>query len=170
VAKRIAAMGRVDAIYSSPLQRALQTAQPIAARFGLPMQPLAGIIDIHYGAWQGLSPEEAATKYPRLYRLWLTQPQRAHIPGGETLPQVRRRAMAALRKVVAGHGGATIVLVSHLVVCRLLLLGVLGLPTGRFWRIAQETGTINVFEHDENGFSIVALNDAGHLRGILPQA
>ena len=161
--RHIAARWSVAAVYASPLPRALQTAAAIAVACGLTVQPLPGIVDVDYGDWQGLSPEEVAQRDPEQYRLWLSAPQRARIPGGESLPAVRRRAFAALRQVAARHDGQTIVLVSHLVICRLLLLAVLGLPTARYWRIRQDTAAINVLEYAEGQFTLVTLNDTCHL-------
>jgi probable phosphoglycerate mutase len=95
VARRLRSEGSADAVYSSPLQRGWQTAEPIAAAFGLQVQPLDGLLDIDYGQWQGLSPAEAASRYPDVFALWLNAPDRAAIPGGETLGQVRSRSVAA---------------------------------------------------------------------------
>ena len=162
-ARHIAARWSVAAVYASPLPRALQTAAAIAVACGLTVQPLPGLVDVDYGDWQGLTPEEVVQRDPEQYRLWLSAPQRARIPGGESLLAVRRRAFAALRQVAARHDGQTIVLVSHLVICRLLLLAVLGLPTARYWRIRQDTAAINVLEYAEGQFTLVTLNDTCHL-------
>ena len=162
-ARHIAARWSVAAVYASPLPRAMQTAAAIAAACNLTVQPLPGLIDVDYGAWQGLSPDEVAQSDPEQHHLWLTAPQRARIPGGESLPAARRRAFAALRQVAVHHDGQTIVLVSHLVICRLLLLAMLGLPTARYWRIRQDTAAINVVEYAEGQFTIVTLTDTCHL-------
>jgi broad specificity phosphatase PhoE len=162
-ARHIAARWSVSAVYASPLPRAMQTAAAIAATCDLTVQPLPGLVDIDYGFWQGLSPAEVAQRDPEQHRLWLTAPQRARIPGGENLPAARRRAFATLRQAAARHDGQTIVLVSHLVICRLLLLAVLGLPTARYWQIRQETAAINVIEYAEGRFTLVILNDTCHL-------
>jgi len=161
--RHIATRWSVAAVYASPLPRAMQTAAAIATACGLTVQALPGLSDVDYGFWQGLSPEEVAQRDPEQHRLWLTAPQRARIPGGESLPAARRRASAALRQVAVRHDSQTIVLVSHLVICRLLLLAVLGLPTARYWRIRQDTAAINVLEYAEGRFTLVALNDTCHL-------
>jgi len=111
------------------------------------------------------------------------------IPRGESLSEVRERAMAALEEVIARHGSQTVVLVSHQVVNKVLLCAVLGLDNSHFWHIGQENGAINVFEHGEmisclalctrgsmqiggetanhRGFVISLLNDTCHLGGGL---
>jgi len=163
-ARRILSTWNIAAVYTSPLQRAVETAQAIGQRSAVPVTKCPGLIDIDYGEWQGLTPEEVHQQYPELYSLWLTSPQRVRIPGGESLGRVRRRAMAAIREIVARHPQETVVLVSHLVVCRLLVLAMLGLPTACFWHIQQDTATINVFEHTDGRFIVKVINDTCHLR------
>ena len=86
------------------------------------------------------------------------------VPGGETLAEVRARAMSAVMEVAARHWEETVVLVSHTVVSRLILLGVLGLGNDRFWHIRQDTCALNVFEARDGDYTLVSLNDTCHLR------
>ena len=159
----VAARWSPTAIYCSPLQRAVQTAQAIGDACGLVVQPCPDLIDIDYGQWQGLTPAQAAARYPALHRAWLDAPQTVQIPGGESLAAVRARAFAALQSIIAHHPDETIVVVAHTVVNRLLLCAVLGLDNSRFWRLRQETAAINVFEWDGEDFTLVTLNDTCHL-------
>ena len=154
----------ITAVYSSPLKRAMGTAQPTAQQLGLPVQPLPGIIDINYGDWQGLSPVEVAQAYPDLYPRWLETPQRVKFPHGESLRQVRLRGMAALKDASTRHEGKVILLVAHQVVNKVLVCAMLGLGNSHFWRIQQDNACINVFEHQDGIFTTVLLNDTCHLR------
>ncbi|MCL5075779.1 MAG: histidine phosphatase family protein [Chloroflexi bacterium] len=163
VARRLRAEGSLVAVYSSPLSRSLETARPIAEMFGLAVQHLAGLIDIDYGEWQGLTPEEVAAKYAALYHCWQEKPHLAQIPGGENLGQVRQRVVAALNEAIARHPGQTIVLVSHKVICKVLLCAVLGLDDSHFWRIEQDNGAINIIEYQDGVFTIRLVNDTCHL-------
>jgi broad specificity phosphatase PhoE len=153
----------IVAVYSSPLKRAVQTAQPIAQRLGLPVQPLPGIMDINYGDWQGLSHPEVAQVYPDLYQRWLEKPHLIRFPHGESLRQVRLRGMAALKEVAARHEGQVILLVAHQVVNKVLVCAMLGLDNSHFWRIRQDNACINVFEHQDEFFTAVLINDTCHL-------
>ena len=164
--RRIAAEWQPAAVYSSPLSRAVKTAEAIAGHFGLPVQVHPSLTDIDYGEWQGLTPDEARERWPRVTDAWLNAPQVARIPGGETLDDVRDRAMEAVRALAARHEGQTIVLVGHTVVNRAILLAVLGLGNGRFWRLRQDTCAINVFEVEGDVFILALLNDTCHLRGL----
>jgi len=168
----LAARWPVTAVYASPMCRAMQTAEAIARIQGLTARPLEGLLDIDFGEWQGLSPNEVAQRYPNLYRAWLEAPHTVHFPGGESLDVVRKRVVAALDEVIARHPEQSVALVSHTVVNRVLLCAVLGLGNEHFWRLRQETCAVNVFDAEDDGtFTIALLNDTCHLHalsGYLP--
>ncbi len=81
-----------SAVFSSPLSRAVKTAEAIAKHFDLPVQIQSGLVDIDYGEWQGLSPDEVRARWPAELDAWYHQPDQAIIPDGETLAQLRRVA------------------------------------------------------------------------------
>jgi probable phosphoglycerate mutase len=155
------------AIYSSPLARAVKTAEAVAWHFGLSVQVHPGLIDIDYGEWQGLTPDEARERWPEAVDAWYNAPQTAHIPGGETLDDLRARGHKTVNELSMLHRGQTIVLVSHTVINRIILLGVLGLGNDHFWRLRQDTCAINVFDAEGGVFTIVRLNDTCHLRSRI---
>ncbi len=157
---------KVSAIYSSPLRRALTTAEILAQPFGLEVKSLVGIIDIDYGEWQGLSPEEAAAKYDSLYVKWLDSPHKVKFPGGESLAEVRERAASAVNGLIAQHPRETIVMVSHKVVCQILILTLLDLDNSHFWQIAQDVCAVNLFEVRAGIPSALSLNDTCHLKSV----
>jgi probable phosphoglycerate mutase len=159
----VAAQWQPAAIYSSPLSRALKTADAIARATGLSVKTHPGLADIDYGKWQGLTPEEARKQYPEIVDTWYLAPHLAKIPGGETLDELRTRAMKTLEELVSRHAGQTIALVGHTVINRIILLGVLGLDNDRFWHIRQEPCAINVFEAEAGDYTLVTLNDTCHL-------
>ena len=157
----------VVAVYASPLRRATQTAEAIARAHGLTAHPLEGLLDIDFGEFQGLSLDEAAQRYPAVYRAWDEAPHTVRFPGGERLDDVRNRIVAALDEVIARHPEQAVALVSHTVANRVLLCAVLGWGNDRFWRLRQETCAVNVFDAEDDGtFTIVLLNDTCHLQGL----
>jgi broad specificity phosphatase PhoE len=162
--RRVAAEWRPAAVYSSPLSRSVRTAEAIARHFDLAVQPQAGLADIDYGAWQGLTPAEVKVRWPEAFDAWHNAPQEARIPEGETLDHLRLRGMELVNDLAARHAGQTLVLVGHTVINRVILLGVLGLGSDRFWRLKQDTCAINVFEAERGDFTVVSLNDTCHLR------
>lgn len=156
----------VAAVYSSPLKRAWRTAEIIAQPLSLEVRPLEGIIDMNFGKWQGLSLDEARQQYPSLYAMWEKRPHEVQLPEGESLPQVQARALAAVSAAMGRHPADTIALVTHRVVCKLLVLGLLGLDASRFWQIEQDVATINFFDSRNGRPVAVILNDTCHLRAI----
>ncbi len=163
-ARRIASEWQLAAVYSSPLSRAMVTAKAIAASFDFSVTPLDGLADIQYGAWQGLTPEEARARWPDLMGDWYSAPATVQIPGGESLADLRQRAVTVVHKLAAQHADQTIALVSHTVVNRVILLVVLGLSNDRFWRLRQDNCALNVFEAEGGDFTLVTMNDTCHLR------
>ena len=157
---------QVSAIYSSPLHRALSTAEILARPFSLEVKLLPGIIDIDYGEWRGLSPEEATAKYGDLYSTWLNSPHQVKFPAGESLAEVRERAASAVGDLIAQHPKETIVLVSHKVVCQILILSLLGLDNSHFWEITQDVCAVNLFEVRGGVSSALSLNDTCHLKPL----
>jgi broad specificity phosphatase PhoE len=153
----------ISAIYASPLQRAVETAEPTARRLGLTVQPLEGIIDINYGDWQERPHSEVARLYPALYRKWLQEPHLVWPPGGESLEEVRDRAMAALHQVTARHQDQTILVAAHQVVNKVLVCAMLELDNSHFWRIKQDNGCLNIFDYHEGVFIALLINDTCHL-------
>jgi probable phosphoglycerate mutase len=161
--QRVAEEWQPVAVYSSPLSRAVKTAGAIAQHFGLSVQIHNGLTDIDYGQWQGLTPDEAKERWPEIHHAWYNLPHTACIPGGETLDDLQARGMAAVNELATQHAEQTVVLVGHTVINRVILLGVLGLGHDRFWRLKQDTCAINVFETENNDFTLVSLNDTCHL-------
>jgi phosphoserine phosphatase len=156
----------IDAAYSSPLSRAAETAEEIARHHGLTVQELEGLTDLDYGDWQGLPLEEVKKKYPDLYRQWESMPEAVRFPNGETLEEVRVRALAAVDEVLQRHPHGNILLVAHRVVNKVLIAAFVGLNNSDFWRIGQDTAAINRFERVGSIWNIITVNDTCHLRSI----
>lgn len=164
--RRIADEWQPAAIYAGPLSRTMRTAEAIGGCCQLAVTLEQRLIDIDYGEWQGLSPDDVRERWPEALSAWYNAPHLARIPGGETLENLRLRTISAVHELAARHHDQTIVLVSHTVVNRIILLGVLGLGNERFWRLRQDTCAINVFEVEDRTFTLVTMNDTCHLRSI----
>jgi len=156
----------ISAIYTSPLKRAVDTANILSKHIGVPVQILGGLIDIDYGGWQGLSPREAVKQDSELYTKWLKRPHEVRFPDGESLGDVRARAVAAVEELVPKHNNETVILVSHKVVGQVLLCAILGLDDSHFWQITQDVCAVNIFEIKDDMATITLLNDTCHLEGL----
>jgi probable phosphoglycerate mutase len=157
---------KIDAIYSSPLSRAWQTAQKIAHFHHLDVQLLEGLIDMSFGDWEGHAHQEIKEMDPETYRIWRDEPHRVRLPGGETLDDVRERAMGSLEDVVKLHPEQTLILVSHRVVNKVILCGILGLDNSHFWQITQDTTAINLIQYKKGKYILSFMNEACHLKSI----
>jgi len=156
---------RVDSVYSSPLSRAVETAEAIARSQDKEVLISDDLIDIDFGRWQGASHEVVKERYEGLYRQWVDTPHLVRFPGGESLEDVRERALRVIHEVKTEHTDETLVMVSHRVVNKTMLCGLLGLDNSHFWQIGQDTGCINILEFGE-GFTLRCLNDTSHLKSI----
>ena len=156
----------ISAIFTSPLSRAVQTAQALAESHGLVPVAVQDLIDIDLGAWEGLPHDGVREQFPELYAAWQAQPEGVTFPGGENLEAVRQRAGTALAELVEQCPGQTIALVAHRVVNKVLICHILGLLNSHFWKIKQDTGAINRFQATSGGYIVECLNDTCHLRQL----
>lgn len=156
----------IHRIYSSPLSRAWETAQKISQLHNLKVEHLGGIIDLSFGNWEGHSHEDIRINDKETYRLWREEPHRVRLPGGESLDDVRVRAMASLEEVIRNHSGKTLVLVSHRVVNKVLICGILGLDNSHFWQITQDTTAINLIQYKKGKYILSFMNETCHLRPL----
>ncbi len=156
----------IHAIYSSPLLRARETARRIAQFFNLKVQPLEGINDMSFGKWEGRPLKEVQISDREIYQQWREKPHLVRLPGGESLDEVRVRAMAALDEVVQYHHGKNLVLVSHRVVNKVMICGVLGIDNSHFWQISQDTAAINRIQFQEGRYILSLLNETCHLKSL----
>jgi len=153
---------KIDAVYSSPLKRALNTAQAIASYHNLKVEIAPRLIDFGYGKWQGLPHQEVKRRYKKLYNEWLGNPHLVKMPGGEILNDVRERALTVVDEVIAKHEG-TIVLVSHRVVNKVLICALLGLGNSHFWNIRQDVCGTTTFIYENKRFTLTKHNDTSYL-------
>ena len=100
-----------DAVYSSPLRRAFETAEIIAAPHGLQPVPDPGLREVDVGEWQGLTREEVERRFPEQYRRWLGFGQ--GWDEGETYDEMGRRVVATLLEIARKHDGETVLCVTH---------------------------------------------------------
>ena len=159
----------IHAIYSSPLLRAWETAQKIADVQRLEVRSLQGIIDMCFGEWEGQSLKDVQEKDGQRFQQWKNEPHLVKIPGGETLDEVRDRAMAVLEETIQSHSGKTLLFVSHRVVNKVILCSILGLDNSHFWQIGQESTAINLIQHRDGKYVLSLLNEACHLKRLQPE-
>jgi len=155
----------LEAIYSSPLKRALATANIIARYHKIGVYIANGLIDFDYGEWQSLSEQEVRKSYPALLDKWHNNPHEVRMPGGESLADVRERAAGIVDDVLSKYEGS-VVLASHRVVNKVLICSLLGLDNSYFWNIKQDVSGITIFNYVDGRFVLTKHNDTSHLKEL----
>lgn len=163
-AERITSSWSPSAIYSSPMGRAVETAEFIARPHRLAVQGDPGLNDIDYGAWQGRTPAEAKERWPAEYAAWRHEPSTVAAPGGESLAAVSDRVVVAVMRIAHDHRGQTVVIVGHDSINRLVLLHALGLPLSRYRYLSQDTCGISEIDYRDDDFYVLTMNETYHLR------
>lgn len=154
-AGRELADARVQAVYSSPLSRALEVGTAIASASGLEdVEPVDDLLNLDYGRWEGLTKEEAREVDPEAWRRYQADPEQAHCPGGESLVAASDRVVRALVTLGERHAGQTIAAVSHGVMLRLAVLRIAG-PVTENWQFAIPTGGSLTFEIEGGQIRVV---------------
>ena len=156
---------KLEAIYSSPLKRALATANIIARYHKIGVYIADGLIDFDYGEWQSLPEQEVRRSYPALLDKWHNNPHEVIMPGGESLADVRERAAGIVDDVLSKYEGS-VVLASHRVVNKVLICSLLGLDNSYFWNIKQDVSGITIFNYVDGRFVLTKHNDTSHLKEL----
>lgn len=159
------ALDHVDAIYASDLTRAMETAAPLAKRFGLEVISDPLLRELNFGAWEGRHFDDVNAENPNAMKNFYTDPEQADIPESEPFPEFQRRVAGRVREIVAQERGKRIVIVSHGASIRILLADILAMPIRSIWHISQLNTAVNKIRFEDDGFAIVTLmNDTSHLR------
>lgn len=156
----------VTRVLASPLKRSVETVTPLAMRLGLEVAPLEEVIDMNFGEWEGMAVKEVGETYPELFETWKHRPAEITFPGGESLAQVQARAMRGISRLAVEFPDEVIAVCSHRVVCKLVMLGLLGVGPDRFWALRQDTACMNVFTYDPPQAIVFRVNDIHHLEKL----
>jgi alpha-ribazole phosphatase/probable phosphoglycerate mutase len=116
----------LDALYSSPIQRTLQTADIIKDTVGKPYRVERDFREMELGPWEGLSEKDVARRYPDEWNTWNNRPADLKLQGRETLDTLLERVLAGVRKIHVDIGDGTAVVITHVAIIRVLLLWNLG--------------------------------------------
>jgi len=163
IANRLSVLD-VSAVYSSPLKRALETAQIIATKLKVNIKAEDSLVDFDFGKWQGLSTREVQKQFPQAYKQWLSEPHLVKIPGAENLSDVRNRITKMLFETLIKEKN-DIVVVSHRIVNKMLICAALSLDDSYFWQIKQDVAAISILDYRDGVFTLSLLNDTNHLGG-----
>ena len=156
----------VAAIYASPLARARESAAPLAAAQGIDVTLESDFREMGFGDWEGLTRDEVERRFPADYTVWRTAPERFARPGSEPLAAVAERVMRGLGELRATHLDETVILVSHAVVTRLIVLQALGLGPERLWSVDASLAGISEIEYRDDWTTLHRVNTIAHLDAV----
>lgn len=147
---------RGDAVYASPLKRAMETATMVAA--GLQVAPKASddLREIDFGSFEGLTYEAIEKLYPEEYRSWMERPTEIEFPQGESFARLKKRVLGFKQSLMRDHHGKTVYLVSHGSVNRILVAEVLAVPDSMIFRLDQSYAAVNIVDYFQE-YAVVRL-------------
>lgn len=156
----------IDTIYSSDLDRAYATAKEVACKIKKNIMVDNRLREMSFGNWEGLTISEIKKNYEKEYVVWRNEPHNASITNGETLIEVQKRTLEMVNEIINSNKGKTVLLVSHGMAIKTLILGIMEMPLSDFYKITQGNTCINIIEFKEYGPVIKTLNDRAHLENL----
>jgi probable phosphoglycerate mutase len=157
----------IAAIYSSPMERAVETAIPLASAKGLEIQIEQGLSDTDVGEWAGRSWK--ALERTKAWKVIQQTPSQFRFPGGESFAENQERAVAALERIAAAHKKDKMVaVVFHADPIKLAVAHYLGLPLDKFQRLTARTGSLTILKVDGTKTKLLALNLIPSFSFLLP--
>lgn len=156
----------VAAVYTSPLERARACAEAIAKLHHLEVRVEPAFREMAFGAWEGLTREDVAAHAPDAMTTWRQAPDRVVPPEGETLDAVAARVAEATARMIAAHPGDAVVLVSHAIITRLIVLAALGLGPDRLWSVDASPGGLTEIEFQDGWATVHRMNTLAHLDAL----
>jgi probable phosphoglycerate mutase len=161
VAERLSALGKVDAIYASPLERTRETAAPIARRLGLRVRTDRGLLDCDAGDWTGAELKQLSKRPEwRTVQRW---PSGFRFPNGESLLEMHDRVASTVAQLRDRHAGTTIVVVSHADPIKAVVADALGAPFDLFQRIVISPCSVTPIAYGPAGPAVLGTNHLGSL-------
>lgn len=160
---------RLTTFYTSPLIRAVETANAIACFYpGLPVIEEPGFTEMDLGSFDGMPARDWEKLYPDFCRVWRKSPASLRMPGGESLADMQARALEALKRIIAACTPDSRVLIcSHNFVILTLLCHAMDLPLDEFRRVRQGTASLNVLCRRGERLVAEAVNDRTHLKASV---
>jgi broad specificity phosphatase PhoE len=155
-ARQLSPLG-LAAVYAGGLRRTIATAQIIADEARIPdIRIMHGLINVDYGAWEGLTAHEAEMYDPDAFRLYKTCPSKAVCPNGERLRDAQKRMLEALTLIGSRHPGEKVAVVTHAVMIRLAVAAIEG-TDGEQWRIPVGRGSYTSMSHEDGAIRLEQL-------------
>ena len=153
-----------EALYSSPLKRALETARLISESVGLQPVPDERLVELDYGRWEGKTLAEIMESDPKTFCAWDADPAQVAPPGGESGLEAQQRVVSFLDFLAAKHPQGDVLVVLHKTVCRLAICHVLGMSPSEYRRrLVLNNAALSIIQTQPYGWQLITFNDTSHL-------
>ena len=162
----------VQAIYSSDLARAYETAVIIDQSLRVGVMTSPALRERRYGSWEGLTALEIQGRYPEQFAAWRARSTDFAPPEGETRAQLLTRAVVELQTIASRHPGELVVVVTHGGLCYVLLTHILGSVNGDHREFSFGNASLHIIEVSGDRWSVISLNETAHLQnehGSIPR-
>ena len=146
-------------LFSSPYQRAKETAGYISNVIGLNPIFIDGLKEMNSGEMEGIKASEMDDKYPEYMKNWRRDRSTARPPGGETLEEVHSRAWKSILDIFNEYGESLVVVVAHLFPIQGILCNVLGIKSNNFEKLVIDLGSLSYIEIQSNSYRLLRMND-----------
>lgn len=154
----------IQTIYTSPLSRAKETAEIVGKIINLGPMVDDRLTGLNFGEWQGRPYSEIEKEFPEEFMNYKIAPDKFKSPGGETLNEAMRRSLDMLKEIEKKFLEGKILIVTHRVICKLMLLGILGLGSEKFWMLKPDTCSLSEFSSEHEGYVLTKFNDTSFLK------
>jgi len=155
---------KIKNIFSSPLSRAVQTAEKISNITNNEIKIIEDLIDLHFGKWEGQEINWVKKNYPNNYYFYKNEPEKSFFPNGESLAHCLERSYKTFYGLVEKYQD-NFVIVTHRVIIKLIIIGALGLSLNAFWQIHFDTCSTTELTHKAMHFVVRKINNTCHLDG-----
>ena len=161
---------QLDAIYTSDLDRAKETAECVGKRLGLTVYQEKAFRELSFGDWEGLTYQEISSRWPEEAEKLFTAPDELVIPHGETFRDLQKRALDKIYSLYERHIDQTVAVFAHGAINKTILAGLMHIPLHYLWSLRQDDTAVNILRLDDGYVMVELINSTSHLgEGMISQ-
>ena len=154
---------QLDAIYTSDLDRARETAESVGEKLGVPVYPEKVFRELSFGDWEGLTYQQITARWPEESNKLFTAPDELEIPHGETFQALQNRALDKINELCKKHVDQTIGIFAHGAINKTILAGLMHIPLHYLWSLRQDNTAVNILRLDDGYVTVELINSTSHL-------
>ena len=154
---------QLDAIYTSDLDRAKETAECVGEKLCVSVYPEEAFRELSFGDWEGLTYQEISLRWPEEAKKLFTAPDELSIPNGETFRELQKRALDKIHLLYEKHIDQTVAVFAHGAINKTILAGLMHIPLHYLWSLRQDNTAVNILRLDDGYVMVELINSTSHL-------